>query len=166
MTTSNLKTERRTLQDILANVLRAISFSGFLDTLSKRLNGIWFFHINSSLCCSPEVEVQRVESWTVSWPGIFVLLLMTLPRNISFRNSKAAFVKCGGAQSCIYQSEERVAEWRCLRQIISCSNLRYETLLTDDKWPLSSRNAGTIGINPLIMATEIFTVTSFISFVS
>ena len=69
MTPSNLKTERRTLQDILANVfdrLLAISFSEDLDTLYQRLNGIWFFHINSSLCCSPEVEVQRVDFRTVS----------------------------------------------------------------------------------------------------
>ena len=74
MTTSNLKTERRTLQDILANVFDrflAIAFSEGLDTLYERLNGIWFLLINSSLCCSPEVEVQRVEIWTVSWPGIF-----------------------------------------------------------------------------------------------
>ena len=64
ITPSNLKTERRTLQDILANVfdcLLAISFSERLGTLYERLTGIWFFHINSSLCCSPEVEVQRVE---------------------------------------------------------------------------------------------------------
>ena len=59
MTPSNLKTERRTLQNILANVfdgLLAISFSEGLDTLYERLNGIWFFHINSILCCSPEDE--------------------------------------------------------------------------------------------------------------
>ena len=74
MTPSNLKTEQRTLQDILANVfdcLLAISFSEGLDTLYERLNGIWFFHINSSLYCIPDVEVQRVQIWTVSWPGIF-----------------------------------------------------------------------------------------------
>ena len=145
MIPSNLKTERRTLQDILANVfdrLKAMSFREGLDALLERLNGIWFFHINSSLCCSPKVEVQRVESWTVSRQGIFVLLLlMTRPRNFSFRNCKAAFVQCSGAPSCIHQSEERVAEWRSLGQIMSCSNLRYETLLTDDKCSLSSRNA-------------------------
>ena len=76
MTSSNLKTERRTLLDILANVfdsLLAISSSEGLDTLYERLNGIWFFHINSSLCCSPEVDVLRFEIWTVGWPGIFRL---------------------------------------------------------------------------------------------
>ena len=63
MTLSNLKTEQHTLQDSLANVfdrLLPISFNEGLGTLYKRLNGIWFFHINLSLCCSPEVEVQRV----------------------------------------------------------------------------------------------------------
>ena len=76
MTPSNLKTEQRTLQDILANVfdrLLATSLSEGLDTLYERLNRIWVFHIYSSLCCSPEVEVQRIEVWTVSWPGIFRL---------------------------------------------------------------------------------------------
>ncbi|QQP54242.1 Uncharacterized protein FKW44_007017, partial [Caligus rogercresseyi] len=77
----------------------------------------------------PEVEVQRVEIWTVSWPGIFRLLLTTRPRNLSFRNSKAAFVQCGGAPSYIHQSEERVAEWRSLGQIMSWSNLRYENAI-------------------------------------
>ena len=99
MTPSNLKTKRRTLQNIFANVfdrLLIISFSEGLNTLYETLNGIWFFHINSSLCCSLKVEVQRVEIWTVSWPGIFRLLLITRPRNFSFRNSKAAFVQCGG----------------------------------------------------------------------
>ena len=46
MTSANLKTERRTLQDIFANVfdrLLAISFSEGLDTLYERLNGICFF---------------------------------------------------------------------------------------------------------------------------
>ena len=74
MTPSNLKTKRRTLQDILVNVfdrLMAISFSEGLATLLERLNGIWLFDINSSLCCSPEVEVQKVEIWTVSWPQEF-----------------------------------------------------------------------------------------------
>ena len=43
MTPSNLKTERRTLQDLLANVfdrLLAISFSKGLDTLYERLSGV------------------------------------------------------------------------------------------------------------------------------
>ena len=74
MTPSNLKTERRTLQNIFANVvdrLLATFFSEGLATLYERLNGVWFFHINSSLCCSPEVKVQWVQIWTVSWPGIF-----------------------------------------------------------------------------------------------
>ena len=64
MTPSNIKTEQRMLQDILANVidrLLAISFSEGLDILYEILNGIWFFDINSSLCCSPEVKIQRVE---------------------------------------------------------------------------------------------------------
>ena len=91
---------------------------------------------------------------------------MTLPRNFSFRNSEAAFVQCGGAPSCIHESEERVAEWRSLGQIMLCSNLKYETLLTDDKWPSSSRNAWTIETIPLIMAMKIITLTSFLSFVS
>ena len=46
MTSSKLKSERRTLQDILANVfnrLLAISFSESLDTLYERLHGICFF---------------------------------------------------------------------------------------------------------------------------
>ena len=89
---------------------------------------------------------------------------MTWPRNFAFRNYKAAFVHCGGAPSCIYQSEERVAEWRSLGQIMSCSNLRYETPITDDKWPSSSRNVWKIGTNPLIMTTRI-TLTLFQSFV-
>ena len=45
MTPFNLKTERRTLQDILANAfdrLLAISFSEGLETLYERLNGILF----------------------------------------------------------------------------------------------------------------------------
>ena len=45
MTPSNPKTERRTLQDIIANVfnsLLAISVSEGLDTLYERLNGICF----------------------------------------------------------------------------------------------------------------------------
>ena len=49
MTSSQLKTERCTLQDILANVfnrLLGISFSESLDTLYERLHGIWFFLIN------------------------------------------------------------------------------------------------------------------------
>ena len=46
---------------------------------------------------------------------------MTRLRNFSFRNSKAAFVQCSGAPSCIQQSEERLAEWRSLDQIMSCS---------------------------------------------
>ena len=52
--------ERRTLQDILANIfdrLLAIYFNEGLDTQNERLNGSWFFYMNSSLCCSPEVEV-------------------------------------------------------------------------------------------------------------
>ena len=46
MTPSNLKTEQRTRQNILANVfdcLLAISFSEGLNTLYERLNGICFF---------------------------------------------------------------------------------------------------------------------------
>ena len=67
MTPSNLKIERRTLQDILANVFDRLLAASFRE----RLDGIWFSHINSSLCCTPEVEVQGVEIWTVSWPEIF-----------------------------------------------------------------------------------------------
>ena len=89
-----------------------MSSSKGLDTFYERLNGIWFFHMSSSLCCSPEVEVQRVQIWTVTWPGNFRPSLMTRPHNFS-----------GVAPSCIHQSEEWVAEWRSLCQIMSCSNL-------------------------------------------
>ena len=46
MTPSKLKTERRTLQDVLANVFDrhlAISFSEGLNTLYERFDGIFFF---------------------------------------------------------------------------------------------------------------------------
>ena len=60
-------------------------------------------------------------------------------------------------------TEERVAEWSSLSQIMSYSNLRYETPLTESKWLSSSRNTRTIGTIPLIMATNI-TLSSFLSF--
>ena len=108
MVSFNVKTERHTLQDILANILNrllTISFGKGLDTLFERLNGICVFYINSSLYYSPEVDVQRVG--LQAGQEFCVLLLMTRPRNFSFRNSKVAFVQCGGAPSCIHQSEER-----------------------------------------------------------
>ena len=46
------------------------------------------------------------------------------------------------------------------------SNLTYETPLTDDKWPSSSKNVRTIGTIPLLMATNIIILTWFLSFVS
>ena len=80
---------------------------------------------------------------------------MTRPGNFSFKNSKATFVQYDGTPSCIRQSEVLVAKWCSLGQIMSCSNLSYETPLTDDKRPSSSRNVWTIGTFSLIMATKI-----------
>ena len=169
MTPSNLKTERRTLKIFLQtfSIVSCLYPSATVWTHCMR-NSVEssFFHIKSSLCCSLEVEIKRLRYGLWVGQGFLVLLLMTRSQNFSFRNSKATFVQCGGAPSCIHQSEERVAEWRSLGQIMSCSYLRYETPLTDDKWPSSSRNAWTIGTIPLIMATKFITLTSFLSFVS
>ena len=123
MAPSNIKTQRRELQDILANVFDrplAISFSEGLGTLYERLKGIWFFRINSSLCCSPKVEVQKVAIWTVSWPRIFWWLGFG-----TFHLGILKLHSCNVVERRLAStSEERVAKWHSLGQIMCCSNLR------------------------------------------
>ena len=166
MTPSNLRTEVHALKRFCKRFWSSPSY------ILQRRSGhiVWETQWNLVFPYKLEfvlhrVEVQRGEIWTVSWPGLgLVRPSDDSASKLSFTNSKAAFVQCGGALSCIHQREERVAKWRSLGQIMSCTNLRYETPLTEDKWPSSSRNAWTIGTISLIMETKNITLASFLSF--
>ena len=69
---------------------------------------------------------------------------MTRPRNLSLTNCKAAFMQCSGAPSCTHHKEERVAVLHnnlLKDHITSLSKVRWESPLTEGKFPASFMNA-------------------------
>ena len=107
MTPSNLKTERCTLQDILANVfdcLLAISFSEGLATLYERLNEICFFSYKTEFvlqarswlpkCWDLDCELARNFPSFCWWLGLGTFHLEILTLNGRTKYLRLLFTAC------------------------------------------------------------------------